>query len=111
MGVDAAVPVPRPTREQLVKIGLLWNCFSKIFGHPGRCAPSAPYNGQLPFRLGLRHDRHTKGPHKNRMLFWRPYVLLIWAIGELRNRRNSRAISRISELTDRPEMWCRWDAK
>ncbi|MAE69079.1 MAG: hypothetical protein CME06_01275 [Gemmatimonadetes bacterium] len=40
----------------------------------------------------------------------RPDVPQIWAIGELRNRRSSSATSRISELTDRPEMWCRWDA-
>ena len=53
----------------------------------------------------------TKGPRKNNLSSWRPDVPLIWSIGEPRNRRNSRAISRISGLADRPEMWRRWDAK
>ena len=57
--------------------------------------------------LRLRSNRcgsSTKGPRKNKILFWRPDVLQIWAIGKFRNRRNSRAILRISGLADRPEM-------
>ena len=64
--------------------------------------PGAPrHRGKVP-RPRSGQGAPPKGPRKNNLSSWRPDVPQIWSIGEPRNRRNGRAISRWDEKADLP---------